>query len=124
MFVLAHFSYCRKQQFLTGLVRSQIHICERFSRHCATSRREKLVRRVFALLRATAYGKCGMCGKKCVINLNPVWANSNQSVQILESISCARTRLSPSQLSSPDARRSHARITKIPAVVDIITRRI
>lgn len=53
---------------------------------------------VIALLR-----ECGTRGKKCVINLSPVWANSNQSVQILESISSAQARLSLSQpITIPD----------------------
>jgi len=62
-------------------------------------RREKLMRRVIALLR-----ECGTRRKKCVINLSSVWANSNQSVQILESISPARARLSLSQpITIPNA---------------------
>lgn len=76
--------------------------CSNVSDAC---RCEKLIRRVIALSR-----ECGTRRKKRVINLSPVWANSNQSVQILESISsAASSALSLFQpITSLDATIAHA----------------
>lgn len=103
IFVTTHFSNRRTRELLKASAHPSLRVA---------SRRPKLSSVVHSRVIAR--------GKKCVINLGPVWANSNQSVQILESVS--RTRANPglplsqpitAPLLSPRTRRSHARITKI-----------